>query len=805
MDLKELIEKLKDPIEKSYCKTKKISTKKILYGIFRNYDDPDDKYQVFDCSLESIVSERLYNLFDNLLNIDNALKFLLEGIYMVGSVKDIDSSYNIVRDCNNVEKVICNIYKDVSPYPWVDIEYGYNIKSLFLQLILWCIFHPEKKMDEGMLDFLDDLDLDTLEVKYYNLLKDYFDGYENVYVVREEIQNKDELIEFMFPEKEEWDFYDSKEYFEKELECNPFEEDAFYDEMIERSLSDRCIFFIENDISDVVRELLSVNHCRVLCRGNLSEKMLPCSIFEKMKTCFCKMYLQRISSSSEDEVDVMWEIFNNIGYQFDIFNLIHRYYIAFENEEPEKGLRLLHVLADTKELQEFADDIKEFNKKRLHFRYEDQENKDKRGSNIYLLNAVANTFEKEQCISAEEAEMLHFLYQIQEKEQNISCKQVCKAFGWDYTGKLYEKLCEYGWIENDKAKVPLFIVHALTYKIRRDNKVFDFYLQLLLNFSDTLFGYTYESIGSNIASVIIEVILEEKEEYYKEKFEDNRKALHYFFDKTSSSAKKSYSVNEMMEIRKSGIGLKTTKKNNSPMTDTGFMSDLVWQRFYMASFCYCYEYGMAGLASRLKDSCKIEVEGRYKINPEAVKSVNDLHSEIFQIMFASSSNWEEIQRIQDLLIQGDNEQKENFKWIIYFFVKYWEKQIVLVITEWLKIKPEERIREILFNYLKIEEQLLKLFDILYLNENNLDIFKYEKIQWKTFVNIFVILITSNPIQKFTDSDVKSLPALCRYIVIVSELLIGDDRHVDMIKEEELPDYKRKLLSLSKLECEFLTK
>ena len=57
MDLKELIEKLKDPIEKSYCKTKKISTKKILYGIFRNYDDPDDKYQVFDCSLESIVSE----------------------------------------------------------------------------------------------------------------------------------------------------------------------------------------------------------------------------------------------------------------------------------------------------------------------------------------------------------------------------------------------------------------------------------------------------------------------------------------------------------------------------------------------------------------------------------------------------------------------------------------------------------------------------------------------------------------------------------------------------------------------------
>ena len=261
----------------------------------------------------------------------------------------------------------------------------------------------------------------------------------------------------------------------------------------------------------------------------------------------------------------------------------------------------------------------------------------------------------------------------------------------------------------------------------------------------------------------------------------------------------------MMGIRKSGIGLKTTKKNNSPMTDTGFMSDLVWQRFYMASFCYCYEYGMVDLASKLKDSCNIEVEGRYKINPEAVKSVNDLHSEIFQIMFASSSNWEEIQRIQNLLIQGDNEQKEYNKWIIYFLVKYWEKQIILVITEWLKIKPEERFREILFNDLKIEGYLLKLFDILYLNENNLDIFKYEKIQWKTFLNIFVILITSNPIQKFIDSDVKSLPALCLYIVIVSELLIGDDRHVDMIKEEELPDYKRKLIALSKLECELLTK
>ena len=135
----------------------------------------------------------------------------------------------------------------------------------------------------------------------------------------------------------------------------------------------------------------------------------------------------------------------------------------------------------------------------------------------------------------------------------------------------------------------------------------------------------------------------------------------------------------MMGIRKSGIGLKTTKKNNSPMTDTGFMSDLVWQRFYMASFCYCYEYGMVELASKLKDSCNIEVEGRELVHRYIT---NPLTSAIVIVGLEPFDSWEELQcLIMELRYRTSDD--------IVIYSGYTDDEIPEEIHKWLSIYAQD--------------------------------------------------------------------------------------------------------------------
>lgn len=294
-----------------------------------------------------------------------------------------------------------------------------------------------------------------------------------------------------------------------------------------------------------------------------------------------KYYLTEQNQLNLDS-EGFFKLYSKLGSNFYIYRLIMANYKKCEEEYTGKGKEFLNQIMNFDDI----DHPESLNSHRHEIQMRYKSGSTKRNYNNYIQHIYSNYLDQNS------RWFLRLLCRIQKAfhEKNINLTTIIPYLG-EYAVQLKQSLLSLGWLKQESLNIPEVIMSAFNYKPNFSNQEYDFLLNLMTEYSLSISGCRNIVIDKNVCHLISKCLFLDYKNYMANRKKQPEKKLYNDYYKKIDDLKTDNSDFDVFQCEPVNKRL----SGNSDYSEFQYMSHLVNIAFFASNLFFSYQYNIPSL------------------------------------------------------------------------------------------------------------------------------------------------------------------------------------------------------------------